>query len=65
MTLPIGPLTAAERKERTRAMVERLRGRSGYPRLSALWSGDDGIARVGHSGDVVTMLDDMRVADRA
>lgn len=28
-----------------------------------LWMGDDGCSRIGHSGDVVTMLDDLARAE--
>lgn len=29
--------------------------------MRAMWRGDDGADRVGHSGDVATMLDDMGI----
>lgn len=38
-------------------VMQRLRALGFRPR--SVWDGDDGCQRCGHSGDVVTMLEDM------
>lgn len=43
------------------AAVMRLRERNPGPRVRAVWPGDDGSIRIGRSGDVVQMLDDLRI----
>lgn len=45
-------------------VLSRLRRRTGMVRLPACWYGDDRTIRVGHSGDVSYMLDDLCIDDR-
>lgn len=62
--LGVGPLTIAERAERTAANIAKAASMR-LPRAQAMWVDADGRARIGHSGDVVTMLDDLRIPSRA
>lgn len=52
-------------KEKAVRAIQRMKagriGLSGPDMTSVLWAGDDGAIRRGHSGDMVTFLDDIRV----
>lgn len=57
-------LSNADKIERCKIVLHRMRER-GWPIRQGLWVGDDGVMRVGRSGDLITMLDDIKIPVRA
>lgn len=54
-------MTDAERVERTKALL----ARPDFIAPRPVWTGCNGFLRIGHGGDLVTMLDDLKIPRQA
>lgn len=52
-------------RDRTERLLANERKRDESPRLQALWVDDAGCLRIGRTGDLIQMMDDLAVRTRA